>query len=192
MSADKRSVSTDALETLGTLIDEHQKRDAIHLAVLPAEAGMRLHAGQDVALVDGKAVTGAGKAVGIVDPFLKTRVEIGERFWLVIYPRVITSLRHVWSHPDLEDETGARPEPVAEPVGTAAAMATLSSFAESAGLSVQGMIEAARDYKERGNWVTLGHSSFDGVGDEFWSAYDIVTGESTPPDQRENFFSCSC
>lgn len=29
---DKRSVFTDALETLGTIIDDTQKRDAIHLA----------------------------------------------------------------------------------------------------------------------------------------------------------------
>ena len=36
--SDKRKVSTDALETLGTLIGSDEKRDAIHLAVIPCEA----------------------------------------------------------------------------------------------------------------------------------------------------------
>ncbi len=35
--SDKRSVATDALATLGTIIDETAKRDAIHLAVIPME-----------------------------------------------------------------------------------------------------------------------------------------------------------
>lgn len=39
--SDKRSVATDALETLGTIIDDKQKRDAIHLAVEPVVAGER-------------------------------------------------------------------------------------------------------------------------------------------------------
>ena len=42
MGSDKRSVATDALETLGTIIDDTQKRDAIHLAVEPVVAGERL------------------------------------------------------------------------------------------------------------------------------------------------------
>lgn len=32
-NAEKRSVSTDALETLGKIIGPNEKRDAIHLAV---------------------------------------------------------------------------------------------------------------------------------------------------------------
>ena len=38
--SDKRSVATDALETLGTIIDETAKRDAIHLAVIQAAMGV--------------------------------------------------------------------------------------------------------------------------------------------------------
>lgn len=101
MAADSRSVHTDALATLGTLIGETEKRDAIHLAVEPVECGARiLHAGEHVKLVDGKAQKCLpGKGVGIVDPFLETEVIKGEKFWLVVYPRQITSLRHVWDHP---------------------------------------------------------------------------------------------
>lgn len=39
MSADKRSIHTDALHTLGTIIGEGEKRDAIHIAVEPCIAG---------------------------------------------------------------------------------------------------------------------------------------------------------
>lgn len=105
MSADNRSVATDALATLGTIIDANQKRDAIHLAVIPVVAGMDLSVGDDVGIVDGVATTSAPVKLGIVDPFLKETVSEGDRFWLVIYPRVITSLRHVWTHPQIENET---------------------------------------------------------------------------------------
>lgn len=98
MTADKRAVHTDALETLGTIIGENEKRDAIHLAVEPVIAAEDLLPGQDVGRVNG----GFGRCVtplGIVDPFIKGVVRKGQRFWLVVYPRQISSLRHVWTHP---------------------------------------------------------------------------------------------
>lgn len=114
MSADKRSVSTDALETIGNIITPAEKRDAIHLAVEPIEAGEKLWPGQDVRIVAGKAynsvMAGIGHDptpyIGIADPFLRAAINPGDRFWLVIYPRKINSLRHVWTHPELPDEAG--------------------------------------------------------------------------------------
>ena len=73
MSADKRTVHTDALETLGKIIDEGEKRDAIHLAVEPVQAGETLLPGEHIGIVDGVAVAESEKlfkCVGIVDPFL--------------------------------------------------------------------------------------------------------------------------
>lgn len=98
-----RSVSTDALETLGMIHYRPEGRDAIHLAVEPVEAGAPLNPGQHIKIDNGQAVPGQphGDAIGIVDPFLPRQVQEGERFWLVIYPRMVTSLRHVWEHPDL-------------------------------------------------------------------------------------------
>lgn len=49
--ADKRTVNTDALETLGMIIGRNEKRDAIHLAVDPAVAVEVLQPGQDVGFV---------------------------------------------------------------------------------------------------------------------------------------------
>lgn len=110
-NADNRSVNTDALATLGTIIGPNEGRDAIHLAVEPVTAGERLTRGDRICLVpdgeggyhalhEGDEKHGRTAAVGIVDPFLThPTVYPGERFWLVVLPRQITSLRHVWEHP---------------------------------------------------------------------------------------------
>lgn len=120
---DKRSVHTDALETLGTIIGDDEHRDAIHLAVEPVEAGEWLVPGQDISLVNGKAFNRTGKHVGIVDPFLKEPIAPGQKFWLVVYPRMITSLRHVWTHPSFADvpEVAVAQAPFAQPAEEGAA-----------------------------------------------------------------------
>jgi hypothetical protein len=98
-SPDKRSVATDALEVLGTIItDKDVGRDAIHLACEPVVAGQYLSPGQDIGIgPDGRAYRPGDeiKAIGIVDPFLRALVEPGQKFLLVVYPRTITSLRDV-------------------------------------------------------------------------------------------------
>jgi hypothetical protein len=113
-TGDKRSVSTDALESLGKIIGTGEKRDAIHLAVEPVNAGTFLAPGQHITVKDGVAwPTAVGKGLGIVDPFLSAPVETGQRFWFVMYPRMVHSLRHVWTHPAFVDE----PEQVLLPSG---------------------------------------------------------------------------
>ena len=105
-SADKRSVSTDALETLGMIHFREEKRDAIHLAVEAVEAGQDIEPGENISIgSDGKAYATNKtvlKALGIADPFITRKIKQGERFWLVVYPRQIKSLRHVWEHPDFQ------------------------------------------------------------------------------------------
>lgn len=107
MSADKRSVHTDALSTLGKIIGAEEKRDAIHLAVEPVIAGHPLIPGQEIGIkyVDNQptAYSSGVKLTGIVDPFLKVPVVTGERCWMILFPRQIASLRHVWSHPDFRE-----------------------------------------------------------------------------------------
>ena len=106
--ADKRSPSTDALETLGMIHFKPEARDAIHLAVEPVEAGGDMYPGEPIGVVNGIAYLKGTKLedgtivpyLGIVDPFLpSTGVKQGERFWFVMAPRMVTSLRHVWEHP---------------------------------------------------------------------------------------------
>jgi hypothetical protein len=176
---------------LGQIIDETQKRDAIHIAVLPIVATEKLFAGQDVGLVDGGASTKAKKHTGIVDPFLKVPVMPGQRFWLLLYPRMVTSLRHVWSHPEFVDETTA---PAAEQRGAMAiSRAFIEACADSAGLEFDELLQGARDYVSGGEYLCEG-GRWEGfsIPDEFWNHYEVVTSEVVPEDQRGNFFSCSC
>lgn len=98
-----RSPITDALATLGMIHFKPENRDAIHLAVEPVEAAFDLMPGQRIYIEEGKAYSSLGgnsRYHGIVDPFLVRGPKKGERFWFIMAPRVVTSLRHVWEHPD--------------------------------------------------------------------------------------------
>jgi hypothetical protein len=191
----KRTVSTDALETLGTIIDDKQKRDAIHLAVLPVMAGARLKPGQEIALTDGLALPHAGGML-IVDPFLREPAMPGDRFWAVLKPRLVTSLRHVWTHPALPSEEIESAAPAGDfDLEKAKARAVIESIAERCNVdSADELICGARSYLKRGDYKCEG-GRWEGVSlpeDEFWPAYEIVTGEKVDDSKRDSFFSCSC
>lgn len=184
-NGDKRSVSTDALETLGCLISPDEGRDAIHLAVENTVAQEKLYPGQDVCVDGSTPLTSGDPPVGIVDPFLKSPVNPGERFWLVVYPRQIKSLRHVWSHPAFSDIPG-------KPMYTKAASEKwLRTFCET---------HDCPPYEDVVNAAITNMDSeylhFDGVdahGDipkEFWDHIHAVTGIA--PSVRPDYFSCSC
>lgn len=201
----KRSVHTDALATLGTIISSDEKRDAIHLAVLPVQsADVHLQPGQDVGLLKSGHGSFAGQHIGIVDPFLQRPVKKGEWFWLVIYPRKITSLRHVWEHPsipgDMDDEETAV-APTEEQLHQAnlllreekaVAKERLRTFAKNIGLDYDELLEAARRYQNFGEYLCDG-DRFEGIGIyiEFWDDYISVTGNKITED-RYDFFSCAC
>lgn len=196
--ADSRTVSTDALETLGTVIDSTQKRDAIHLAVIPMKASTVLYPGQHVA-ADGLPVTPYSvHAVGIVDPFLTGALYPESWFWLVIYPRKITSLRHVWSHESFPEELGPAPiVEVSQAKSNTARMSDSITFindeAASHGLSYDEFMRGAGDYLEHGDYLSEGER-WEGsyVNPEFWNHYEIVTGQRVAESNRGSFFSCSC
>jgi hypothetical protein len=88
---------------LGHLIEDgDRRRDAIHIAVAPVTAVERLTPGQHVGLVQKGNLDQVGPCdhnIGIVDPFLTSEIEPGQRFWLFLYPGTITGLRHIWTHP---------------------------------------------------------------------------------------------
>lgn len=198
MNAEKRKVSTDALETLGTIIEDGG-RDAIHLAVEPVIAGERLMPGENIGLDEGKAYNNSRgdivKFVGIVDPFLKAPVEPGQKFWLVVYPRQITSLRHVWSHPDFEEST---PEPVAQSLQERS-KEWIEDWALTIPLAYDVVMNGAADWvdsKQKGEWGEYlcfgGLLEGESVPDEFWIHYEIVTGKQVLESHRGSFFTCSC
>ena len=105
-----RTPSTDALETLGMIHFKPEHRDAIHLAVEPVEAACNFEKAARIGIVNGVAypagyqgnIDGVNTTVpyhGIVDPFLPGTVFAGQKFWFVMAPRMVCSLRHVWNHP---------------------------------------------------------------------------------------------
>lgn len=195
MSEEKRKVSTDALETLGTIIGSGD-RDAIHLAVEPCTAGETLYPGQHIGIVDGKASTKTNKKLGIVDPFIIGFVPEGKMFWLVVYPRQITSLRHVWSHPDFTGNDAIKKnDPDKTPVQIAEKW--LREYAAGIDESYEYVMQVADSHQKTGgghyqeDYIVQG-GRFEGWGtpEEFWDNYAIVRGVDNPV--RESFFSCSC
>lgn len=216
MSAEKRSVHTDALHTLGSIIGEGEKRDAIHIAVEPCIAAHKLHAGEHVGRTAGGKFSCCTKPLGIVDPFLKTPVQPGERFWLLIYPREITSLRHVWAHPEFPDaevasfaeESGENFENHADDIVAVASKedseAWLRKFcAENDCPEYEFVMKVIENGSaEMGDW---GRGSLEGeyiqlfdidghaaIPPEFWDHVEIVTGRKFASEDRASYFSCSC
>jgi hypothetical protein len=102
---------------VGELVTGEVFRDAIHVAVAPVEAGGLLSPGQHVRLIEGVAyftLSNDERAIGVVDPFLKVKVEKGERFYLFLYPNTVTSLRHAWAHPAFKVKINRITTPVSE------------------------------------------------------------------------------
>jgi hypothetical protein len=188
MSTEKRKVSTDALETLGTII-ECGGRDAIHLAVEPVIAGQMLAPGAHVGIVNGRAIIDAPKKLGIVDPFITGFIPDGSKFWLVVYPRQITSLRHVWSHPDFEDKQSG----VTEHDPVAASKAWIANFAEMIDQTYNRLMQAAALWVEDEEYTYDNSETYKEHWDkfpEFWIHYEVVTGKTAK--DKGSFFTCSC
>lgn len=195
-NADKRSVSTDALETLGTIIGDGQGRDAIHLAVEPVIAGQYLEVGEDVGFLPDGSVGICDKPVGIVDPFLKAPVQRGQKFWLIVYPRQITSLRHVWTHPAFADAIVPK-----TPDRKAESEAWLRHFCEMHNCPSYGhvmeLIEKGRMEEDDGEsfideeYMHFSCSDAHGkIPPEFWDHVENVLGRKVS--NRPAYFSCSC
>lgn len=186
MTADNRTVSTDALETLGMIISEHENRDAIHLAVEPIKSTVKVFPGQDV---NSKGVP-EEPFVGIVDPFLKNPVHPDQWFWLVIYPRKIQSLRHVWTHPAFEGETQKSLSDVEK------SKEWIESFSKEHGIIFEEMIQGATDFIKSDGFhqIELSEDFYDAqTPDEFWEHYEIFTGHKVFKHKiHHSLFKCCC
>lgn len=194
----ERAVATDALATLGKIHERTERRDAIHLAVEPVEAGERLQPGEHIKVVDGIATTAEPEeCLGIVDPFLIKTVKIGERFWFVMYPRVVHSLRHVWSHPSFPDEelAGDTDDQDDARNRTAQARAWIRMHAAELGVTYQRLMQMATEWLESGEVFTeIGSEHMRDTlrVEEFWTNYECMTGVKVDPDRRYSFIGCSC
>jgi hypothetical protein len=184
MSADNRSVQTDALAALGTLIPDTVGRDAIHLAVEPVIAGDELQPGERITFFDGDTTTAVredamstGPALGIVDPFLRQPVQPGQRFLMVLLPGQIATLRHVWDHPAFPPAQAGGVDlgvpPAAKP--TSDAKEWLRDFARQNHVPYDDLIRDAISWSncDAEPWWW---SNTDADYDTFWSMLDELLG----------------
>lgn len=205
--SDDRPVHTDALAVLGSTINDRPDigRDAIHLAVLPIVAGENLYRGTRIGIAkDGLAWEEYGncpdvdiKMIGIVDPFLEDDVRPGERFLMVLYPRTITSLRHVWAHPDVPapeffqimDDKRKEERAAMDPNEL-----WIRDYAQALQLDYDELMDEAGKFLKDGSGSMRGGDNLDGeyTSSEFWVRYSKLTGEDIIEDDPGNFFSCAC
>ena len=169
---------------LGELITGNQERDAVHIAVVPVVAGEPLASGQHVGIAYGKAVANA-KPVGVVDPFLCRKypndtvmVLKGQRFWLLLYPGSITSLRHDWTHPALEMSESEK---------------WLRDFARDNEIDYDTLVDEASNGKTVCFGSTSGPERVRDERWEFWGHMAAVTGLEFDEDHINNaYFRCAC
>jgi len=205
------------------MIHQHdEKRDAIHLGVEPVEAGEQLAVGATIGIKDGKAYQSTKrngiKALGIVDPFLESKVLPGQRFWLVVLPCQITSLRHVWEHPDFPDSRETSHEVTVSKawddlsdaerkthvaIGTELGKAWefMENYAEElpdyeGDITAEQLFDQGLEAIEDPNGYNylVGGSSMEGErpSAEFWEAMSVLLNRDLTNVEKPNFFSCSC
>jgi hypothetical protein len=162
-------------DKVGTLIKGTEHRDAIHVAIAPVVAGEVINPGEHVGFPVGDASavfreSSEIEAIGVVDPYLRRAVEIGQRFFIFLYPGTVTSLRHQWTHPAFRE-----PDEIPE------SEQYLRMFAARNDSSYEDILEGV----------------FNGDGEreipgEFWYHFRKVTGKDVPEDERPYFFRCYC
>lgn len=198
---------------IGSVLSADEKRDAIHIAIAPVTSDETVLAGQHVGMApNGKVSWRVSPKIGIVDPFLGTAIEPGQRFFIFLYPRTVTSLRHEWTHPDFDPvvaETVRDMSADLEPFDKAKSEQWLRAFVEGSGNlpDYEMVINAAAGFdhykvidgygdvssENNGEFLTfLGRNAGGEIPPEFWQHVEIVTGKKIPSDRRPSYFSCSC
>ena len=170
---------------LGQEANPHDQKDAIHIAVLPVICPVTsLRPGEHVT-IEGMPTGGPGaqEGVGIVDPFLRHRIDRGDRFWILLYPGTVTSLRHEWSHPALTKDDSED-------------VAWLRQFAEDVGVSYEVLMKGAEHYADDGTSLYMGsNQSYENRYHdykEFWERFERVAGKTAAEGDGWCFFSCGC
>jgi hypothetical protein len=200
----RKIMSKDAVATMGGLLpDDAGGRDAVHVAVFSAVSDEKLRPGQDVAIAENGIsdvkVAPRGELVGIVDPFLKTPVAPGARFWVYLYPRSITGLSHRWAHPAFEETATTYVTPATKlsseqwlrdfcarsncpRYDTVMRVIKEGSFSDDDGY-ISGYID--------GDCMHFGGQDASGeIPTEFWVHAENVIGQKAK--LKPNYFSCSC
>ncbi len=194
-------MTRDALETLGTIHEQAEPRDAVHVAVIQVTAGhMLIPAGWVKVDDSGIARTcTASEADGIIDPFISGAViHEGARCWMLMKPREITALRHVWNHPKFPDKEGGAYRDISVEGwtgnGTASSEGWLKDFAADHDVDYHTMMSAVANAVGEGvDYVVFGDVDVHGdIPAEFWKHYEVVTGQVVRAADAPTHFSCAC
>jgi hypothetical protein len=182
----------DALETIGNIIEGDEIRDAVHIACLPAEAEVDLYAGMHVGYKDGKA-SPMYDNIGIVDAFIKGIVPKGNHFWIMVYPRNITGLRPIWTHPNIPDNSDANKIDVSNRTEDEK---YLRSVAEQIGVGYEKFMEDVESFVEYDETpITRGYEpenpNINDLG-AFWNIWSRHTGGTIPKNAEDLYWSYSC
>ena len=165
---------------LGKLIEGKADRDAIHIAILPVTAAEKLSPGQHVGVCQKVCEAGVSYDwIGIVDPYLTCQVSKGQRFYLMLYPNTISSLRHDWVLPGL----GLEPEVELEDHER-----WLLDFAKKHDVGYQQLMDAAGDWGfDRPEYEAARDAIYE-HDKEFCRHYEAFTGETIDFGDE----SCAC
>lgn len=189
---------------VGEILSSDQPRDAIHIAVASVIATEKLFPGASIGFVEGEthnhnvdvAACEHAMSVGIVDPFLRSPVLPGQRFWMFLHPNTITSLRHNWTHPAFGDAAHLARD-------TSGSERWLRNFLIGAGPDYDDLIAAVENGGEfqhpdgyhaiyiDGERISVNGADANGdIPTEFWDHVENVVGRKVP--FRADHFSCSC
>lgn len=175
---------------LGTIIDATAQRDAIHIAIAPVIAGVRLSPGEHVGFVEEGNTEKVGPSknpIGIVDPFLRADVKKGDRFYLFLFQNTVTSLRHEWTHPAFrmtsdKNEARAFIAALAEKIGS-----PFETF-DDLMAHVKSCIESENCFTDS---ESMRYTWYENQA-AFWKYYEVLTGKKRPEYVSVFSFSCSC
>ncbi len=167
------------------------QRDAIHVAVAPVVAAESLSPGDHVNLdSSGRAVFAErGKGIGAVDPYLYGCAHAGETFWLFIYPKTVTGMRHEWQHPAFPSAESTATARKSESEVWMRKWAVEHILPDYYGEKTEDAAYAFAIRAGHENHIGAAEDARDYIDTEWWNHWTNITGEYG---DREAYFSCSC
>ena len=170
---------------LGKIIIDKPQKDAIHVAVAPVIAAVRLSPGEHVGLTEknGDQVARPSEMgpniepIGIVDPFLDRDVFPGQRLWLMLYPNTVMSLRHEWVHPAFGGDS----------------VRWLEDIADECNFDYADILHIGHEFIRNGHYTLPSDNAKDVLNsnnEEFWHHFEVVTGKRIK--NEDTTFNCAC